>query len=172
MNAFEEKWTSDQELILRRVSYNSGLMSDHHRSEYYRLIAQLKWFRIPIIIISSINSVFSVGLSNYLEQPIVSVITCLLSLTVSCIGSIELYLALQKKSDSELISYRSFYTLALKINTTLDLEKENRNQEGESFLQAMIAEYQSCFETSNPNGIATDKLVPLDIELNVIRSPV
>jgi hypothetical protein len=168
MNAFEEKWTNDQELILRRISYNSGLMSDHHRSEYYRLIAQLKWFRIPIIIISSINSVFSVGLSNYIEQSVVSVITCLLSLTVSCIGSIELYLALQKKSDSELISYRSFYTLALKINTTLDLEKENRNQEGEPFLHAMIAEYQSCFEMSNPNGIATDKLVPLEIELNIL----
>jgi hypothetical protein len=89
-----------------------------------------------------------------------------LSLTVSCIGSIELYLALQKKSDSELISYRSFYTLALKINTTLDLEIENRNQEGEPFLQAIIAEYQSCFESSNPNGITTDKLVPLkDIEM-------
>ena len=173
MNAFEQKWSSDQEQILRRVSYNCGLMSDHHRTEYYRLIAQLKWFRIPIIIISSINSVFSVGLSNYLEQSVVSTLTCLLSLTVSCIGSIELYLALQKKSDSELISYRSFYTLALKINTTLDLEIENRNQEGEPFLQAIIAEYQSCFESSNPNGITTDKLVPLkDIELNAIHSPV
>ena len=172
--AFKQKWSRDQEDILRRVAYNSALMSAHHKNEYYRLTAQLKWFRIPCIIISSFNAVFSVGLNNYIDQAIVSTITCLLSLIVSCIGSVELYLALQRKSDSELISYRSFYTLALKINTTLDLEVENRNQEGEPFLQAIISDYQSCFESSNPNGIPTDKLVPIkEIEMTdniVIKS--
>ena len=133
----------------------------------FPLVGQLKWFRIPIIIISSINSVFSVGLNAYITQEIVSVITCLLSLIVSCIGSVELYLGLQKKSDNELISYRSFYTLALRINTTLDLEVENRNQEGDPFLAEIIAEYRALFESSNPNGIPTDKLVPInEIEMN------
>jgi hypothetical protein len=81
---------------------------------------------------------------------------------VSIIGSVELYLGLQKKSDNELISYRSFYTLALRINTTLELEVENRQGEGESFLQEIIAEYRALFESSNPNGIPTDKLVPIN----------
>ena len=166
-DAFKRTWSSDQEEILRRISYNSGLMSNHHRTEYYTLVGQLKWFRIPIIIISSINSVFSVGLNAYITQEIVSVITCLLSLIVSCIGSVELYLGLQKKSDNELISYRSFYTLALRINTTLDLEVENRNQEGESFLSEILAEYRALFDSANPNGIPTDKLVPInEIEMN------
>jgi len=167
-DAFKKTWSRDQEDILRRISYNSGLMSNHHRLEYYTLVGQLKWFRIPIIIISSINSVFAVGLNAYItQQEIVSLITCLLSLIVSCIGSVELYLGLQKKSDNELISYRSFYTLALRINTTLELEVENRNQEGEPFLAEIIAEYRALFESSNPNGIPTDKLVPInEIEMN------
>ena len=166
-DAFKKTWSSDQEEILRRISYNSGLMSNHHRTEYYTLVGQLKWFRIPIIIISSINSVFSVGLGSYVANEIVSVITCLLSLVVSCIGSVELYLGLQKKSDNELISYRSFYTLALRINTCLDLEVENRNQEGDPFLAEIIAEYRALFESSNPNGIPSDKLVPInEIEMN------
>ena len=166
-NAFKKTWSGDKEEILRRISYNSGLMSNHHRTEYYILVGQLKWFRIPIIIISSINSVFSVGLNAYITQEIVSVVTCLLSLIVSCIGSVELYLGLQKKSDNELISYRSFYTLALRINTTLELEVENRNQEGDPFLAEIIAEYRALFESSNPNGIPTDKLVPInEIEMN------
>jgi hypothetical protein len=111
--------------------------------------------------------VFSVGLNAYITQEIVSVITCLLSLIVSCIGSVELYLGLQKKSDNELISYRSFYTLALRINTTLDLEVDNRNQEGEPFLSEILAEYRALFDSANPNGIPTDKLVPInEIEMN------
>ena len=165
-DAFKKTWSRDQEDILRRVSYNCGLMSDHHRTEYYNLIAQLKWFRIPVIILSSMNAVFSVGLGAYLEQNVVSTLTCLLSLIVSCIGSVELYLALQKKSDNELISYRAFYTLALRINTTLDLDVENRNQEGDPFLAEIIAEYRALFESSNPNGIPSDKIVPLkEIEM-------
>ena len=165
-DAFRKTWSNDQEDILRRISYNCGLMSDHHRTEYYTITAQLKWFRIPVIILSSLNAVFSVGLNSYLEQNVVSTLTCLLSLIVSCIGSVELYLALQKKSDNELISYRSFYTLALRINTTLDLNVENRNHEGDPFLAEIIAEYRALFESSNPNGIPTDKIVPLkDIEM-------
>ncbi len=165
-DAFKKTWSRDQEDILRRVSYNCGLMSDHHRTEYYNLISQLKWFRIPVIILSSMNAVFSVGLGAYLEQNVVSTLTCLLSLIVSCIGSVELYLALQKKSDNELISYRAFYTLALRINTTLDLDVENRNQEGDPFLAEIIAEYRALFEQSNPNGIPSDKIVPLkEIEM-------
>jgi hypothetical protein len=165
-DAFKKTWSNDQEDILRRISYNCGLMSDHHRTEYYTLTAQLKWFRIPVIILSSLNAVFSVGLSSYLEQNVVSTLTCLLSLIVSCIGSVELYLALQKKSDNELISYRAFYTLALRINTTLDLDVENRNQEGDPFLAEIIAEYRALFESSNPNGIPSDKIVPLkEIEM-------
>ena len=165
-DAFKKTWSKDQEDILRRVSYNSGLMSDHHRTEYYTLTAQLKWFRIPVIIISSLNAVFSVGLNAYITQEIVSTMTCLLSLIVSCIGSVELYLGLQKKSDNELISYRAFYNLALRINTTLDLDVENRNQEGEPFLAEIIAEYRALFDSSNINGIATDKLVPIkEIEM-------
>ena len=165
-DAFKRTWSNDQEDILRRISYNCGLMSDHHRTEYYALTAQLKWFRIPVIILSSLNAVFSVGLNSYLEQNVVSTLTCLLSLIVSCIGSVELYLALQKKSDNELISYRAFYTLALRINTTLDLDVENRNQEGDPFLAEIIAEYRALFEQSNPNGIPSDKIVPLkEIEM-------
>ena len=161
-DAFKKTWSGDQEEILRRVSYNAGLMSDHHRTEYYTLVGQLKWFRIPVIIISSLNAVFSVGLNSYITQEIVSLMTCLLSLIVSCIGSVELYLGLQKKSDNELISYRSFYTLALRINTTLDLSVENRQGEGESFLQEILSEYRALFDSSNPNGIPTDKLVPIN----------
>ena len=161
-NAFTDKWSTCQEDVLERIAYNAAQMAEHHRLGYYQLIRQLKYYKIPIIIISSMNSVFAVGLNNYIGQEIVSTVTCLLSLMVSCISSIELYLSLQRRSDSELMSYRAFYSLSLKISTTLKLDREHRQGEGEQFLTQMIAEYSSCFESALANGLEDkDRLVEL-----------
>lgn len=169
-NAFIEKWSDCQEDVLERIGYNSAQMAEHHRQGYYQLINQLKYYKIPIIIISSMNSVFSVGLNNYIDQNMVSTITCLLSLIVSCISSIELYLSLQRRSDNELMSYRAFYGLSLKISTILKLDRDNRAGDGNSFLQAMIAEYQQCFESALANGLGEkDRLVELK---DIIKNPI
>ena len=160
-----ESWTTSQEEVLERIAYNSAQMSEEHRQSHYALINSLKWFRVPVIIISSLNSVFSVGLNSYMEQSIVSTVTCLLSLIVSCISSIELFLSIQRRSDAELLSYREFYSLALKINTTLKLDRNERLGDGNAFLQACIAEYNSCFQSAQVNGLGEkDKLVILTIE--------
>jgi hypothetical protein len=43
---------------------------------------------------------------------------------------------------------------------------ENRNHEGDPFLAEIIAEYRALFDAAPPNGIPTDKIVPLkDIEM-------
>ena len=169
LNLFDEqknenynKWTSDVEHVLECISYNSGLMADHHKKQYELLINNLMYYKIPIIFISSLNSVFAIGLTNYIDQNIVSTITCLLSLACACISSTELYLSIQKRSDAELISYRSFYLLALKINSVLKLKKENRSGEGDIFLTTVLNEYSSLFENSQVNGLnELDKLVGL-----------
>jgi hypothetical protein len=177
MNVFEEnktestnKWTSDIEDVLQCIAYNSGLMADHHKRQYEILIDNLKWYKIPIIFISSLNSVFAIGLNNYIEQSVVSTITCLLSLLCACISSTELYLSIQRKSDSELMSYRAFYLLALKVNSVLKLNRENRTGDGDIFMVEALNSYSSLFENSQVNGLGQlDKLVGLkDTTVNVL----
>ena len=177
MNVFEEtknesinKWTSDVEDVLECIAYNSGLMAEHHKLQYEILINNLMYYKIPIIFISSLNSVFAIGLNNYIEQNIVSTITCLLSLLCACISSTELYLSIQKRSDAELISYRSFYLLSLKINSVLKLNRENRSGDGDIFMTSCLNEYGSLFENSQVNGLGQlDKLVGLkNTTLNVL----
>ena len=177
MNVFEEtknesinKWTSDIENVLECIAYNSGLMAEHHKSQYQILIDNLMYYKIPIIFISSLNSVFAIGLNNYIEQNIVSTITCLLSLICACISSTELYLSIQRRSDAELSSYRSFYLLALKVNSVLKLSRENRSGDGDIFMTQCLNEYASLFENSQVNGLGQlDKLVGLkDTTLNVL----
>lgn len=164
-NMFEVKWSADMEEVLKRISYNAGLISEEHRLRYNALTEQLKWYKIPVIVLSGLNSVFSVGLNAYIEQNVVSTLTCLISLTVGIISSIELYLSIQKKSEQEIQTYKSFYLLSAKINACLSLDRENRPTDGDTFLTQMISEYESLFGSALVNGLReNDKLVELIIK--------
>ena len=152
----KENWTDDQEEVLKNISHNSGLMSEHHKDKYTQLVASLSYYKIPIIILSSLNGIFSVGLNTYMKQEIVSTITCLISFLVSSISSVELFLSIQRRSDQELMSYKQFYALSVKINTTLVLHKKHRQGDGDTFLTQVLGEYNSLFESACVNGLGTD----------------
>jgi hypothetical protein len=105
-----------------------------------------------------------------MKQNSVSVINCLISLVISIIGSIELYLQINKNSDLEMKAYKDFYNLALQINTVLKLDKEHRQEDPKIFVQKMITEYENLFNESRVNGLQDlDKLVPMNkISHNII----
>ena len=132
-NSTNSEWTVDYETILESIRHNSVILSNEHKMEYLRLKGFLKFFRLPVIILSGINSVFSIGLNNYMKQSDVSLITCLLSLTSGIIVSIELYLGLQKSMDSELTISRDFYLLSIDIHKVLQLKRENRTVDGSAY---------------------------------------
>ena len=73
-----ESWSSDIELILSNVLFNSNLLLIEHKKLYFYNKELFKYFKIPLIILASLNSVFSVGLNNFINQNIVSVLTCLI----------------------------------------------------------------------------------------------
>jgi len=171
INAFDSSsdhnvWGDDIERILKDILFNSSLMSEHHKEEHLKYDRRLKWYKLPIIIASGINSIISVSLNQYIEQSYVSVINCLISLTISIIGSIELFLQINKKSDEEAKSYKEFYNLSLKINNLLKLEHEHRTEEPKIFLNDVINEYQTIFNESQINGLGLDdKLINLKLTL-------
>ena len=162
MNIFDTEWSDDIEAILKNVLENCSLISEHHKKEYTELQERLKYFKVPVIVISAVNSVFSFALLAWFSQKTTTSINCFLSLICSIISSIELYLNIAKRSDIELISYKNYYLLSIKINSVLKLDKVNRIQEPKSFLSEIIHEYNSLFNESNVNGLGKlDKLLLL-----------
>ena len=69
-------------------------------------------FKIPIIIFCSINSILSVGLQPYLEQGHISAMVAGISLIVSILGSIELYMKIQENMEVELVAQKDLVTLS------------------------------------------------------------
>ncbi|MBU6205979.1 MAG: hypothetical protein KJS45_11405 [Bacteroidetes bacterium] len=147
-------WTPDIEEVLRCIQYNCQTLSTEHKAVYFRLKESLKYFRIPIIIISGINSVISVGLNPYVLQELVSVITCLLALICSIIASVELFLSIQKGMESALMTHRDFYLLGIDIEKTLLLAPNHRPIPAKDYLQAKYSVYVKLMEMAN--------VVPID----------
>jgi hypothetical protein len=129
----------------------------------------LQYFRLPIIILSGINSIISVGIQPYLQQGKISIITCLLSLSCSVIGSVELYLAVQKSMENCLIAQRDFYLLSVDIFKTLSLKKEHRPIPAKEYLDKQFSCYCKLIESSDTiKKIIKDKLQVID-DSNIIN---
>jgi hypothetical protein len=162
----EHNWSCDIEKRLEAIQDNSAQQALISKQEYLDLMNQQKFFKIPVIVLSGINSVFAVGLNNYTSQSAVSIINCILAFVCATIGSIELYLNITKKIEVSLSSFQSFYLLSIKINNTLKLDREHRTiLDGRAFLADCLNEYESLFTNNNVSPInINDKLVMVKIE--------
>jgi hypothetical protein len=162
-----KQWSQDIELILDKIRYNSVLMSEEHKLKYIYLKGLLRYFRLPIILLSGINSVISVGLQPYIDQSYISVINCILSLGCGIIGSVELFLGIQVQMENELLVSKEYYILSTSIFKMLSLNVKNRNVNGHEFLEHCFDEYSNLIEKSNIIVTKiTDKLIPLEDILN------
>jgi len=157
----EHNWSEDIEKRLEAIQDNSAQQALVSKQEYLELTNQQKYFKIPVIVLSGINSVFAVGLNAYASQDAVSIINCILAFICATIGSIELYLNLAKKIEISLSSFQSFYLLSIKINNTLKLDREHRTiLDGRAFLSDCLNEYEQLFSNNNVSpAIIDDKLV-------------
>jgi hypothetical protein len=165
-------WTNDYEKILENIRTNSVLMSNYHKKRFYHYKGLLKYFRIPLIIISALNSVFSVGLQPFIEQGTISVLCCLLSLFSAIISSLELFLAISSQMENELNNSKLFYLLAVDIYKTLNLNPSHRPLSGKDYLDKQYSEYCKLIENSNLiDKKIIDNLAPVSVEMSEMRTP-
>ena len=155
-------WTEDIELLLTYIFENSVIMNELHKKRFLFFKGQLKYYRIPIIILSGFNSVLSVGLSKYVEQDLVSVITCMVSLICGIVGSIELFLSIQSNMEDELNVSKEYYLLAIDIQKVLTLSRDNRPPNAKEILEEKFQQYHKLFESSQiVDKKIKDRLAPL-----------
>jgi len=136
----------------------------------------LKWYRVPVIILNGLNSIISVGLQPYATQGVISITTSLIALTCGIVGSIELYLGIQKKLESDMIAQRDYYLLSIDIYKTLSLNRSNRPIPAKDYLEKSYNMYTKLIESSETLlKKIDDKLLPInkcDNEEDVVITPV
>lgn len=142
-------WTDKIEKILDKMRINCVNLSEYHIYKYRRYKRYLMMFRIPIIILSGANVFCAVGLQSYITQEWISAINSLLSLFCGILTSIELFLNIQKKMESDLISHKDYYRLSIDIYKVISLESHVRKVDGKTFLDQKFSEYEKLIKGSN-----------------------
>lgn len=159
-------WTDDIEEVLEAIRVNCVLLTAEHKKQYFSYKNILQYFRLPIIVISGINSIISVGFQEYMEQSAISMTTCLLALICSIIASIEMYLAIQKSMEQSLIANKEFYLLGVDIKKTLLLIRDHRPVPAKDYLEKCYNQYVKLIENSNTlDKKLADKLTPIPEEV-------
>ena len=170
------EWTDDIDNVLNNIRINCVILSNLHKQRYFELQSSLKYYRMPVIILNGINSIFAVGLQPYIYQGTISLTNSLIALTCGIIGSIELYLGIQKRLENDLISQRDYYLLSIDIFKTLSLDKTNRPIPAKDYLEKSYNVYTKLIESSSTLAkVKGDKLIQIDLDTdveNIVLTPV
>ena len=162
-------FTPDIEGILEHIRVNCAILTEYDRKDFLKLNNSIKYYRIPVLLLSSVASVWSVSGTAFLDQEIVSLTNCMLGLIAGTITSIELFVKLDEKMKlAEELSHK-YYIISADIFKTLSLRDENRNQSGKDYLMEIFSNYLKLIEKSNIlNKRVKDQLLPLPQGLNPI----
>jgi hypothetical protein len=158
-------WTSDIDNLLNNIRINCLLLCKCHKKRYFENKDRIKWYRLPVIVLNGANSIISVGLQPYTNQSVISLTTSLISLTCGIIGSIELYLGIQKKLENDMISQRDYYLLSVDIFKILSLKTDNRPVPAKDYLEKTYNIYTKLIESSETLlKKIDDKLIPINLK--------
>jgi len=162
-------WTDDVESVLERIRTNSVQMSSSHKQKYFFYKKIIKWFKIPTIVLSSIGSVASVGLTQYIDQAHISALTCGLALFVSVLNSVEMFLKINEMMEQELEHSKLYYNLSVNIQKTLLLDRNNRQMECQVYLEKTYSQYIKLMECSNLLSNVQDRFMELPKKQSKIK---
>ena len=152
---------ADVDVILEKIRRNCILLSNAHKERYIELNDMLKYYKIPVIIISGVSSLVSVG-QQFIPQTIITVCNGLFGLSCSIIVSIELYLGISQQLAQSASLTKEFYTLSTNIFKTLALSTENRTENSLTYLESIYGEYSSlCANSYVVKKNIIDSLIPL-----------
>jgi len=142
-------WNDNTEELLDNIRKNCIVLEDYHRQYHFRIKKIIIWFKLPIIVMSSLNAIASVAFQNYIEQNYISAFNCGLSFVIGTLTSVSLYLRIEDRLEASLSSSKEYHKISLEIYKMLSLKKADRSTDADQFLNDVYNNYIKLFEKSN-----------------------
>jgi len=163
-------WDDDYEGFLNNMRQNCVLLANYNKRLYEHYKSLAKWYKIPVIFLSSLNSVFSLSATTFMPQETVSIANSLISLACSILVSIAMYLKIEDILEKENASARAFYLLSVNVFKTLSLKREHRVDDPKSFVDDCLSQYNKLVDNSCLASLKLkDKLAPLDAFMYAVK---
>ena len=142
-------WSQSVDSLLDKIRLNCIQLTNRHIQNHLYYKGASNYFEIPTIILSVFSGSFSVGSDPFINQESISVITCSISMVITILTSIKLYMKITENSSQEQELAISFKTLALDIFKTLSLPNEDRGVDGLIYLNKVYNKYVNLVENSS-----------------------
>jgi len=121
-------WSQSVDSLLDKIRLNCIQLTNRHIKNHLYYKGASAYFEIPTIILSVFSGSFSVGSDVLLQQELISIITCSISMVITILTSVKLYMKITENSTQEqelAISFKS-----LDIFKFLSLRNEDRGIDG------------------------------------------
>ena len=132
------------EVLLEKIRINCVRLADRHTRNHLYYKGCSVYFEVPTIILSVFSGSFSVGSDPFIDQESISVITCSISMVITILTSIKLYMKITESSTEEKDLAVQYKVLALDVFKHLTLGKSETE-----FLNKCYSTYLNLIENSN-----------------------
>ena len=157
-------WNNEIMEILEKLRKNSLAMYNKHRHRYLEFNSLTKYFDLPIIGCSVFGASFSS--LNSIPEDKTQVINVSISMFVTILTSIKLYLNLSSNINEEISISKDFYILSIDIFKIVTLHQDDRHIDPLEFVNGCYSRYIKLIEASSllRKNIKHDELVKIDMK--------
>jgi hypothetical protein len=138
-------WSDSIVNILQRIKINSTQLHNKHRQRYIEFSNMSRLFDVPIIIFSVFSASFTS--LNVINPDYGVIITTSISMMITILSSIKLYLNLSSNINDEVALSKSYYILSINIFKMISLKPQEQN--AKIFLDTCFSEYTKLTEQSS-----------------------
>ncbi len=143
-----ETWGTSIDSLLDKIRLNCVQLTNRHIKNHLYYKGASAYFEVPTIILSVFAGSFSVGSDPFLHQELISVVNCVISMIITILTSVKLYMKITENSSQEQELAISFKSLALDIFKTLSLPEDKRGIDGMVYLNKVYGKYINLVENS------------------------
>jgi hypothetical protein len=99
--------------LLDKIRLNAVYLTNRHINNHLYYKNCSAYFEVPTIVLSEFSGSFSVGADTFTKQETISIVSCSISMLITILTSIKLYMKIQENSTQEQELAVPFKTLAL-----------------------------------------------------------
>jgi hypothetical protein len=144
-----EDWSEDIISFLELIRKKAVTLAQKHTIAFFYYRSCENYFSVPVICLSVFSSFISVGVKDFVSQPIISITTASVSMVIAILGSVKLYLNLTTNTANELEISKEFHILALDISKMLFIPCDLRKIDQIEFLNKIYDTYIVLLQKSS-----------------------
>jgi len=145
MTSNTTSWNDAYINILQRIRMNAVQLNKKHTQRYVYFNSIAKYFDIPIIVLSVFSSSFTA--LGVIEPKYATVITTSISMIITILSSIKIYLNLSSNINDEISLSKGYYILSINIYKTINLRPTDLDIK--TYIETTYNEYCKLMEQSS-----------------------